>query len=311
MASISLRPLNQNDLERVSEIENQIVGHQRRGFLEKRFAAAAANPESFVTCAAEEGGTFVGYAFARVQDGEFGTDGTVAALDIIGVDPKFHGKGVGRAVIADVEHQLKKKNVILLRTQTDWTANDMTSFFSSAGFKLAPSQIIERDTAPLDEKAPGSASDFPTLSRDRFFIRSLKKDDLAAVVRIDTKLTGRDRSAYYAAKFREVLDESGVRVSLVVVEDGFVTGFIMARVDFGEFGKVEKTAVIDAIGVFPGFNGAGVGQALLSQLLINLSALQVESVRTQVSWENVDLQRFLQGRGFEPTQMLVLTKAVS
>lgn len=312
----SLRPLDLQDLDKVSEIESEIVGHQRRGFLEKRFAASAAYPESFVTSAAVEDGTVAGYAFARLQEGEFGTVGTVAALDIVGVDPKFQGKGVGRALIADIEQQLKQKGVATLRTQIDWSDHRMTSFFSSAGFRLAPSQIIARDTSPLAEDLAktaarsGASADFPVLERDRVYVRSLQEGDLAAVVRIDGKLTGHDRSAYYAAKFREVLDESGVRVSLVAEDDGFVVGFIMARVDFGEFGTLEKAAVIDTIGIHPGFRESGIGHALLSQLLVNLAALQVETVRSQVSWETGDLRQFLQGRGFEPTQLLVLTKDI-
>src|SRR3972149_196393 len=94
----------------------------------------------------------------------------------------------------------------------------------------------------------GEEIGFGTLARDRLPVRSLREEDLAAVVRIDRKLTGFDRSAYYAAKFREVLVESGIRVSLVAEEDGIVNGFIMARVDFGEFGQVETSAVIDTIG---------------------------------------------------------------
>ena len=139
----------------------------------------------------------------------------------------------------------------------------------------------------------------------------LKEDDLAAVVRIDRKLTGRDRSAYYAAKLREMLTESGIRVSLVAEEDGFVVGFVMARVDFGEFGKVDKAAVLDTIGVHPGFAGSGIGHALLSQLFLNLATLQVETVLTQVSPENIDLQRFLYSCGFHPSQRLMLSKTIS
>ncbi len=315
MPGLTLRPLMQNDLDRVAEIESRIVGHQRRGFLEKRFAAVAAGTESFITSAAVQDGNLVGYAVARLQDGEFGTSGPAAVLDIIGVDPDFQGKGLGTAVMADIEHQSKTKGIAAVRTQIDWADHGMTRFFASAGFSLASGRVIERDTSPLSEDvvraAPnaGPEADWVMLERDRVFIRSLGEDDMAAVVRIDRKLTGQDRSAYYAAKFREVLDESGVRVSLAVVEDGFVTGFIMARVDFGEFGKVERTAVIDTIGVHPGFRRSGVGHALLSQLLVNLAALQVETVQTQVSWEHTDLQRFFQTRGFWPTQMLVLTKA--
>jgi len=201
----------------------------------------------------------------------------------------------------------------------------MVRFFSSTGFLLAHVQVLERDTSPLSEEVRdvGSAvadarspmraggEYYETLSRDRVPVRSLSEDDLAAVVRTDRKLTGRDRSAYYAAKLREMLTEPGIRVSLVAEEDGFVVGFVMARVDFGEFGRVDKAAVMDTIGVHPGFSGSGIGHALLSQLFLNLSTLQVETVLTQVSPENIGLQRFLYSCGFHPSQRLALSKAVS
>ena len=79
---------------------------------------------------------------------------------------------------------------------------------------------------------------------------------------------------------------------------------------FGEFGKLEKAAVIDSIGVHPAYGGSGIGHALLSQLLLNLSTLKVESVVVQVSHENFGLHRFLHARGFVPSQRLVLTKCL-
>lgn len=84
----------------------------------------------------------------------------------------------------------------------------------------------------------------------------------------------------------------------------------MARVDFGEFGQVETSAVIDTIGVHPAFGGSGIGHALLSQLLLNLSTLQVEAVLVQLSQENFTLQRFLHARGFVQSQRLVLTREI-
>ena len=69
----------------------------------------------------------------------------------------------------------------------------------------------------------------------------------------------------------EALHESDVRVSLVAEQDGRPVGFIMARVDFGEFGRFEPTAVMDTIGVDPDYRDRGIGRALLSQLLINLT----------------------------------------
>jgi ribosomal protein S18 acetylase RimI-like enzyme len=224
-----------------------------------------------------------------------------------------------------MERRMKARGIESLRTQVDWGNPAMIRFFSSSGFLLAPAQVLERNTSPLREeiREVGSAGavarspmrtggeSYETLFRDRVPVRSLKEDDLAAVARIDRKLTGRDRSAYYAAKFREMLTESGIRVSLVAEEDGFVVGFVMARVDFGEFGKVDNTAILDTIGVHPGFAGSGIGHALLSQLFLNLSTLQVEVVLTQVTPENIGLQRFLYSCGFHPSQRLVLGKTIS
>ena len=310
MADLQLRSLHRDDLDRVSSIESRITGHSRKGFLQKRFAAAAESPDGFIACAAVRDEKLSGYAIARIQEGEFGAQDAVAVLDVIGIDPDAQGKGIGKALLAEMERRMKARGIETLRTQVDWGSPPMIRFFSSTEFLLAPAQVLERDTSSLREEIREFGSDYETLSRDRVPVRSLKEDDLAAAVRIDRKLTGRDRSAYYAAKLREMLTESGIRVSLVAEEDGFVVGFVMARVDFGEFGKVDKAAILDTIGVHPGFAGSGIGHALLSQLFLNLATLQVETVLTQVSPENIDLQRFLYSCGFRPSQRLVLTKTI-
>jgi ribosomal protein S18 acetylase RimI-like enzyme len=81
-------------------------------------------------------------------------------------------------------------------------------------------------------------------------------------------------------------------------------GFIMARVDLGEFGRIETTAVIDTIGVDPDYQNKGVGRALVSQLLANLGTLRVEKVRTEVDWQDHDLLAYLHRSGFRPSQQL-------
>jgi len=325
MSDTTLRELRTDDLDLVSGIESRITGRSRKGFLEKRFAAAVESPDGFVACGAVRDGGLAGYAFARIQEGEFGATDTVAVLDVIGIDPDAQGKGIGKALLDEMERRMKARGIGTLRTQVDWGSPSIISFFSSAGFLLAPVQVLERDTSPLreeireigsagsDARSPGrvDVNYYETLARDRVPVRSLSEGDLAAVVRIDRKLTGRDRSAYYVSKLREVMTESGIRVSLVAEDDGLVVGFVMARVDFGEFGKVDKAAVLDTIGVHPGFAGIGVGHALLSQLFLNFATLQVETVLTQVSPENIGLQRFLYSCGFHPSQRLMLSKPIA
>lgn len=152
--------------------------------------------------------------------------------------------------------------------------------------------------------------DFESLSRDDYLIRSMRANDLDAIIRIDSKLTGRNRREYFEAKLEEVMVESGIRVSLVAEIDDRPAGYIMARVDFGEFGRTETTAVIDTLGVDPGYGHKGIAHALVSQLMVNLGALHVERIRTSVGWNNHQLLDFLDHQGFKPAQQLVLTKSV-
>jgi len=165
-------------------------------------------------------------------------------------------------------------------------------------------------SAEIDYSSP-SGDDFTALSHDRVPIRSMTKDDLRAILRIDKSVTGHDRTAYFTRKFAEAMEESGVRVSLVAEIDGRVYGFIMARVDFGEFGSLEPEAVIDTIGVDASTGHKGVGRALISQLMTNLVGLRVERVRTEVDWNHFGLMSFLDRMGFRPHRRLALRRAVS
>jgi ribosomal protein S18 acetylase RimI-like enzyme len=127
------------------------------------------------------------------------------------------------------------------------------------------------------------------------------------LIRIDKKVTGQDHSAYYERKVNEVLNESGIRVSLVGELDGQVVGFIMARVDYGEYDRTEPIAVLDTIGVHPDFGNKNVGSALLAQLLGNLATLRLDKIRTQVDADHFDVLSFLMKNGFYPSQELAFS----
>ena len=165
------------------------------------------------------------------------------------------------------------------------------------------------DPAEIDYGRP-AAPDFGPLARDKIPVRAMKESDLPGIVAIDRRITGRNRSDYFKDRLAEALFESGVRVSLLAERDGLPVGFIMARVDLGEFGRFEPTAVLDTIGVDPDFRGQGVGRALLSQLLVNLSTLRIERVRTEVDWRDRELLGFLDHCGFLPSQELCFDRFV-
>lgn len=155
------------------------------------------------------------------------------------------------------------------------------------------------------------APDFGPLARDRIPVRSLAAGDLTALVEIDRRVTGHERVKYFERKLADALTDSDVQVSLVAELDGVPVGFIMARVDLGEFGRVDTTAVLDTIGVHPDYQNKGVGRALISQLLMNLGTLRVENLRTEVDWNDRELLVYLDRCGFRPSQELCFDQSLS
>jgi len=318
-----IRPLAASDLEAVIAIDMAPTGISRRGYFEKRLVAATDRPKDYVYVGLCDGNNLIGFAFAKLVSGEFGQPGASASLDAIGVDISHINKGFGHQLLEGVEQVLAGKGVEILTSQIEWSNSAMLGFFGGAGFRLAPRLVLARSTDEIppeldegrddiwddepDYSSPdGDAAD--ALSRDRIPVRSMREDDLRKIISIDKAGTGIDRTGYYQRKQHESLHQTGVRVSLVAEQDDYPVGFIMARVDFGEFGHTSPEAEMDSIGVDPGYQGQGVGQALMARLVANLAVLGVETVRTEIGWDDVDLIAYFSAAGFVPAQRVTLAR---
>jgi ribosomal protein S18 acetylase RimI-like enzyme len=139
-------------------------------------------------------------------------------------------------------------------------------------------------------------------------VRTMRETDLDAVVRIDAAHSGRRRPQYFQAIFDRAMRQSVWQVSLVAESDGSVSGFVIASLYYGEFGIVEPSASIDAIGVDPEATRQRIGHALMQQLLTNLAAVRVVRIRTEVSWSDFDLLAFFKNEGFAPAARLCLER---
>jgi L-amino acid N-acyltransferase YncA len=147
-----VRPLRPTDLDRVIAIDSGHVGKPRRRFFEKRLAHAKQHPEDFVQVGVTNGGTLVGFAFARIQRGEFGRDQAVATLDAVGVEQDSRERGIGHALMDSLCKLLREKEVQSLQSLADWTNHPLLRFFDSSGFWLAPRLVLERSVlSPLAE----------------------------------------------------------------------------------------------------------------------------------------------------------------
>jgi ribosomal protein S18 acetylase RimI-like enzyme len=157
-------------------------------------------------------------------------------------------------------------------------------------------------TKPLEE--PG------ILETDSISVRLMNEHDLQAVVVIDAAASGRRRPRYFELMLERAVKQAVLQVSLAAEVDAHVVGFVIASLYYGEYGVSEPTASLDAIGVDVASRGHHVGKALLRQLRLNLSALRVTTLRTEVSWDDFDLLAFFKKEGFSPAPRLCLDCAL-
>lgn len=141
-------------------------------------------------------------------------------------------------------------------------------------------------------------------------IRLMRESDVDAVVRIDAAATGRARPRYFELMLQRALTFAGLQISLVAEVDGRVAGYLIGSLYYGEYGMIEPTASIDAIGVEPGMRRTRIAHELFEQLRRNVGAIGATSIRTEVDWSRFELLAFLRSEGFAPAPRLCLERKV-
>ena len=329
--AITIRALARDDLDAVVAIDAAIQGRSRRAYIERRLAAALRDPGAHAQFAASSDDGLMGFIEARVTEGEFGRSGRDLRLETLGVRTEAQGRGIGKQLFSVLSQWAARHGITELRTQAAWNNHRMMGWLDNAGFTLAPNHVVDcavrggeyvqkRDepvSVPVGD-GPGheinfggrEGNDFERLARDTADIRPMSAAELADITRSDRGITGRDRHGYIGGLLAETLADSAIRVSLTARLDDVIVGFVMARADLGDFGRTEPVAVMDTIGVDPEYGHRGVGHALLSQLFLNLGALRIERVETQVAPRDLSLLGFLYDVGFAPSQRLAFARRI-
>ncbi len=333
-SNVTIRRLTAQDFDAVITMDAAAVGHTRTSYFERRLKNALAQPDLHVQFGAERDGRLVGFMMARQLQGQFGRAEPALRLEAIGAAADERGQRIGSALLSKLEDEARRLAITEIRTTASWRDHTIMQFLNRAGFELGGDLAIEcllgeqrLETADADQVlAPAHLTgfsstetdysqtrenDFEALARDKVDLRTLKAEDLYDIVRIDKMITGHRREAYIYELVDEAMVDSAVRVSLVARVDGLAVGFVMARADFGDYGRAEPVAVLDTIGVNPEYARQGVGHALLSQLFVNLDGLRVERVETVVARHDFQLLGFFYDLGFKPSQRLGFVKRVA
>ncbi len=142
---VEVRTLAQMDLDWVVRIDAQRTGRTRNAYYKLKIEEAVRDTGVRVSLAALIDREPAGFLMARLYYGEFGKPEPVAVLDTIAISPAYAGKKVGRALLKQLETNLRALGIERLETTVDWNMTELVTFFQHAGFKPAARLCLEKD----------------------------------------------------------------------------------------------------------------------------------------------------------------------
>jgi ribosomal protein S18 acetylase RimI-like enzyme len=145
---------------------------------------------------------------------------------------------------------------------------------------------------------------------DKLSVRQLTKDDLDAIVEIDTKVLGESRRDYWLTKIVKQAETRPPDASLAAEIDGKVVGFILGEVSGWEFKVPNNIGWIDTIGIDPDYQNRGIAKVLANAVVTNLRRYGVNTIYTLVNWNDWDLLQFFHAMGFTRGDMINLVLKV-
>jgi GNAT superfamily N-acetyltransferase len=142
-------------------------------------------------------------------------------------------------------------------------------------------------------------------------VRALRLGDLERVIAIDQAHAGTARRRFMERRLTAGERRPDDYVLVGAEHGGMLVGFALGRLLYGEFGRVEPVAVLDAIGVDRSSQEHGYGHALMAGLLAAVRRKGVRQLHSQADWTNHGLLRFFDSTGFKLAQRVVLERGTA
>ena len=135
--AVTIRPLDETDLGELVAIDEAITGTYRPKVWDDRVAYyMRRDPEGCFVATVE--GKIVGFMLGEVRSGEFGLEAPTGWIEVLGVDPAFRGRAVGRRLAETMLAHFRERGAHEVRTLVAEEMPAIGEFFSSIGFEPAP-----------------------------------------------------------------------------------------------------------------------------------------------------------------------------
>lgn len=137
----------------------------------------------------------------------------------------------------------------------------------------------------------------------RVEIREIMEEDLEAILELDRKLVGKQRSATYKNPISTYLG-GDFGLSFVAVDNKKIVGFVMGQVEGPGKGWIQ-TIAID-----PEHRRQDVGAKLVEALLARCRSRGMDTVHIAANWRDSGMLSFLNSLGFTRGDMVELEKSL-
>ncbi len=131
---IYIRNLRKDDLSAIVAVEDRATGVARPAYWEKRIEISEAIRPHWASLVAEVDNRVVGFVLGRAGEMEFGLPGTVAWIEVIGVDPAYRRQGIAAKLIEQFTASAEDHGIQTIFTLVDQSNTEMEQFFSRLGF---------------------------------------------------------------------------------------------------------------------------------------------------------------------------------
>jgi ribosomal protein S18 acetylase RimI-like enzyme len=136
MTDIIVRSMKQKDINQAADIHRRVVreglGQSMSYAIEDLFMSfIEKTPQTCIVAVRDDKVT--GFIVGCVKEWGFGVERS-GWIEMIEVDPKFMGKGIGKTLGAALIKYFKDKGINEVYTSVKWDSGDLIAFFKSIGF---------------------------------------------------------------------------------------------------------------------------------------------------------------------------------
>jgi GNAT superfamily N-acetyltransferase/biotin operon repressor len=153
---IRIRHLARTDVDAVLDIVINIgraeasEEEEARVYLRETIERHIERNEPLMNLGAELDGKLVGFVIGEIRAWEFGQREKTGWIKVLGVEPEYQGKGVGKKLGETLLGNFKASGITRVRTLVNWYEGDLLSYFRTLGFDVHNMIALER-TLPKNE----------------------------------------------------------------------------------------------------------------------------------------------------------------